>query len=235
MFIRICIAIFIIWWTYIVIWRSNTESPQDDLVFTTQWTGPFSCETVSSIPFDECKALTDLYSTTQWMDRNIQTNWLVSSDPCRRHWVTCTDWNVTHLNLSNNALKWNIPASIGFLTQLEGAYLGKNTLTGPIPTSIENLTNLKQLQLARNSLSGPIPQQIAQVWKNTSRVHIFLDTNTFCWTLPESLFEQENIKTFSLGNNNLLLDEDQYDDAGAQRLDSTLSNADTNQISPQEC
>ncbi|KAI5064661.1 hypothetical protein GOP47_0021331 [Adiantum capillus-veneris] len=61
------------------------------------------------------------------------------------------------LRMSGNALRAEIPASIGMLSQLMMFDLSFNNLSGSIPDSILMLHNLQSLNLAHNKLVGSIP------------------------------------------------------------------------------
>ena len=72
--------------------------------------------------------------------------------------------NLTVLQLSENQLSGEIPASLGNLASLVLLYLHENQLTGEIPASLGNLANLKIARFASNtdaegnpSLTGCVP------------------------------------------------------------------------------
>jgi hypothetical protein len=62
------------------------------------------------------------------------TGWKACSgallDPCSCDGVTCTDGDITQLQLFNSNLKGTIPSSLASLTQLTDLALGENALTG---------------------------------------------------------------------------------------------------------
>ena len=61
------------------------------------------------------------------------------------------------LDLSNNQLSSEIPASLGALKALKMLNLSFNKLFGKIPASLGDLQNIEGLDLSHNKLSGPIP------------------------------------------------------------------------------
>ena len=61
------------------------------------------------------------------------------------------------LDLSNNQLSSEIPASLGALKALKMLNLSFNKLFGKIPASLGDLQNIEGLDLSHNKLSGPNP------------------------------------------------------------------------------
>lgn len=71
------------------------------------------------------------------------------------------------LNLSNNELTGEIPASIGNLTSLTTLMLDHNKLTGNLPVTLTNLSKLIKFTVAHNELDGKIAEDIlkSEMWK----------------------------------------------------------------------
>ena len=67
---------------------------------------------------------------------NPPVGWMNAADHCEWSGVTCKDWKVETLNLTNSQL------------------------TGPYPTDLRNLGGMKLLDLSGNSLSDNIPTDV---------------------------------------------------------------------------
>ena len=72
------------------------------------------------------------------------------------------------LDLSNNQLSSEIPASLGALKALKMLNLSYNKLSGEIPASLSDLHNLEGLDLSHNKLSGPIPTAFTKLQQLTT-------------------------------------------------------------------
>ena len=72
------------------------------------------------------------------------TGVVISGDPMR----------VTQLRLTRKGLSGSIPASLGYLSELENLYLNANSLQGMVPGELGMLTNLADLRLHNNELEG---------------------------------------------------------------------------------
>ncbi|KAE8696477.1 hypothetical protein F3Y22_tig00110657pilonHSYRG00004 [Hibiscus syriacus] len=108
--------------------------------------------------------------------------------------------NLTHVDLSDNKLKGNIPPSITLLEDLEYLNLSSNGLHGVIPTQFGDLISLENLSLASNSFSGSIPDSISAI---TGLVHVDLSNNQFNGTVPRFFSELKGLKVLKLENNEL--------------------------------
>ncbi|XP_039065100.1 receptor-like protein 51 [Hibiscus syriacus] len=108
--------------------------------------------------------------------------------------------NLTHVDLSDNKLKGNIPTSITLLEDLEYLNLSSNGLNGVIPTEFGDLISLKNLSLASNSFSGSIPDSVSSI---TGLVHVDLSNNQFNGTVPRFFSELKALKVLKLENNEL--------------------------------
>ncbi|URE42983.1 Leucine rich repeat N-terminal domain [Musa troglodytarum] len=65
------------------------------------------------------------------------------------------------IDLSNNALRGEIPEGLIGLKGLEYLNLSYNDLAGRIPGNLEKMGKLKRLDLSHNSLSGEVPASIS--------------------------------------------------------------------------
>ncbi|XP_060190347.1 receptor-like protein EIX1 [Lycium barbarum] len=72
--------------------------------------------------------------------------------------------NLTHLDLSGNALHGPIPDALWNMKSLQHLNLSRNALGGGFPRCLGNSSNLKFLRLASNNLDGKLPE----IMKNLS-------------------------------------------------------------------
>lgn len=112
-----------------------------------------------------------------------------------KHWHS----NITHIDLSRNQLRGNIPNSLTLLENLQLLNLSSNSLSGEIPSTLGDLLSLQNLSLASNTLSGPIPESMAAM---PSLLHIDLSFNHLNGTIPDYLTKMKELKYLNLENNN---------------------------------
>lgn len=67
------------------------------------------------------------------------------------------------LDLSDNRISGEIPASLGNLKGLKLLNISHNSISGKIPTSFGNLEGIETLDLSHNEISGLIPQSLAKL------------------------------------------------------------------------
>ncbi|GKB54560.1 leucine-rich repeat-containing protein [Tanacetum coccineum] len=67
------------------------------------------------------------------------------------------------LDLSENRISGEIPASVGNLESLKLLNISHNNFFGQIPVSFGNLKGIESLDLSHNKLSGKIPQSLAKL------------------------------------------------------------------------
>ncbi|KAJ9556516.1 hypothetical protein OSB04_011130 [Centaurea solstitialis] len=67
------------------------------------------------------------------------------------------------LDLSNNRISGEIPASLGNLKSLKVLNISNNNISGRIPVSFGNLKEIESLDLSHNKLSGSIPQSLEKL------------------------------------------------------------------------
>ncbi len=121
-------------------------------------------------------ALIDFYNSTNGASWTNNSNWNTSNPIDTWHGVTVVDECVTGLNLVNNGLVGQIPASLGELSELTSLILLNNDLDGEIPSEVSNLSNLGRLSLQGNDLSGIIPASLGGI---SGLNMLFLGNNNF--------------------------------------------------------
>jgi Leucine-rich repeat (LRR) protein len=107
--------------------------------------------------------------------------------------------NLTILDLSENQLTGQIPASLFTLNRLEFVILDSNQFVGSLPASVGGLTNLFQLNLLENKFSGQIPTEIYQL---TNLVSLDLSTNQFSGTISDEIGNLHDLRDLQFSNNN---------------------------------
>jgi M6 family metalloprotease-like protein len=103
------------------------------------------------------------------------------------------------LNLQGNQLTGVIPSELGGLNFLTHLDLSDNQLGGFFPMNLVWSGSLEILDLSKNNYSGSLPDLSPMV----NLVSIILDDNAFFGSIPESITELRNIRTFSFRNTNL--------------------------------
>jgi hypothetical protein len=107
------------------------------------------CNQVMEIPKAQCQTLVTLYDHTNGPTWTHHDGWRTTSTPCTWYGITCTNGNVTAINLTGNNLLGTFP-DLTLLTQLQSLQLSNNLLTGTMPTYLKDLTQLRTLALDHN-------------------------------------------------------------------------------------
>ncbi|KAL9229208.1 hypothetical protein vseg_004697 [Gypsophila vaccaria] len=101
------------------------------------------------------------------------------------------------LSLRFNQLSGNLPADLGFCTQLRSVYVQDNNFSGEIPEFFSQLRKVVRLNMANNEFSGEIPRWL----RNLTRLKtLYLENNRLTGFLPEIKLELEQ---FNVSNNKL--------------------------------
>ncbi|CAH9106512.1 unnamed protein product [Cuscuta europaea] len=85
------------------------------------------------------------------------------------------------LNLANNDISGNLPASIGNFSGLKSLLLNGNRFSGEIPSEIGNLMGMVKLDMSRNKLSGRIPAALSHC---PSLTYLDLSQNNLSGHIP---------------------------------------------------
>ncbi|XP_039067506.1 probable LRR receptor-like serine/threonine-protein kinase At3g47570 [Hibiscus syriacus] len=101
--------------------------------------------------------------------------------------------------MRSNQLTGEMPAFLGFLTNLKFLRFRNNSLRGTIPPSLGNLSSLEVLDLAANGLTGILPEALGRL---TNLSYFTVATNAISGNVPVSMFNLSNIRFFSVGGNN---------------------------------
>ncbi|KAL9238362.1 hypothetical protein vseg_012793 [Gypsophila vaccaria] len=87
----------------------------------------------------------------------LAQNWK-GNDPCVS-WIgiTCSNGNITTVNLEKMGLNGTISPDLASLKSLQRLVLSNNNLTGTIPQELTTLASLKELDVSNNQLYGKVP------------------------------------------------------------------------------
>ena len=107
------------------------------------------------------------------------------------------DGRVVGIDLANNGLRGELPASIGMLQQLKRLVLGGNLLRGPLPPSLVNCNQLVHLHVAQQH---DRPHPAVQV-SCASQLH--MDNNMFESNLPSSIGKLQHLVVLQLKHNRI--------------------------------
>ncbi|KAJ9697694.1 hypothetical protein PVL29_007020 [Vitis rotundifolia] len=110
--------------------------------------------------------------------RDLIVNWKNS-----KQGISSDNLNIyTLLDLSNNQLSGQIPASLGALKALKLLNISHNKLSGKIPTSFGDLENIETLDMSHNKLTGSIPQTLTKLQQLTI---LDVSNNQFTGRIPD--------------------------------------------------
>ncbi|KAL4282255.1 hypothetical protein GQ457_03G022300 [Hibiscus cannabinus] len=174
---------------------------------------------------DEVEALRSIGSALGKKDWNFDidpcnkdSSWVdPSSNKDHANNVTCdcsfnnnNTYHVTHIDLTRNYLRGNIPPQWGSATQLVNMYVSflllrvyisflGNRLTGSIPKVLAKLSSLTSLVLETNGFSGTLPPALGNLPK-IQRLHF--SSNNFTGEIPETYARLTTLKEFRISDNN---------------------------------
>ena len=94
------------------------------------------------VPSSPRDVLVALYNATDGPNWTNNDNWLSDNDISTWYGVEVSDGSVSVLNLGNNNLTGEIPAELGYLTNLTNLDLRQNQLSGEIPVELGYLNSL---------------------------------------------------------------------------------------------
>jgi hypothetical protein len=156
-------------------------------------------QSVEMLSQTEENALIALYNSTNgsaWIDN---TDWLtVDSDPCTWFGITCTDGQVTTINLASNSLSGQIPSELGTLTSLADLHLNNNLMIGSIPPELGTLASLTYLNVSNNQLTGSIPPELGTLANLTQ---LDISGNLLTGNIPSELSSLANLTQLDISGN----------------------------------
>ncbi|KAJ9675197.1 hypothetical protein PVL29_024228 [Vitis rotundifolia] len=102
------------------------------------------------------------------------------------------------LELDNNLLSGEIPATIGQLKELSLFFAWQNQLSGSIPIELANCKKLQDLDLSHNFLSGSVPNSLFNL-KNLTK--LLLISNGLSGEIPPDIGNCTSLIRLRLGSN----------------------------------
>lgn len=165
--------------------------------------------TYAQCNLNDWTALHQLYENTDGDNWLIKTNWNVVSgaaapqncDLSTLYGITLNSNNrVSVIELSENNLTGQIPATIANLLELNELLLNENNLNGSIPATIAALENLTVLELENNSLVGALPAEIGSL---INLEVLVLNDNQLTGTIPASYGNLSGLTDLFLYGNQL--------------------------------
>uniref|UniRef100_A0A2N9FT61 Protein kinase domain-containing protein n=1 Tax=Fagus sylvatica TaxID=28930 RepID=A0A2N9FT61_FAGSY len=109
-------------------------------------------------------------------------------------------FRLQHLNLSNNTLGGEIPASLTNCSELRVLNIAWNKLIGKIPMELGSLTKLFSFLVPRNNLTGGIPPSLGNL---SLLVSFAVGYNNLEGNIPESIGHLKSLEFFGAGVNKL--------------------------------
>jgi len=128
---------------------TSTPTPEETTTAPANGTEDTFCNPVLEIPKVQCQTLVTLYDHTNGPNWTHRDGWRTTPTPCTWYGITCTNNNVTAINLTGNNLLGAFP-DLTLLTQLQSLQLSNNLLQGTMPTYLKDLTQLRTLELDHN-------------------------------------------------------------------------------------
>lgn len=122
---------------------------------------PSICMSTTDVPSSECEALIELYNSTDWEYRAVNTSRWVSPTVCSWYgiWCTLVEWtsHISTITLNNNNLSWTLPSTLTNLPFLENLSMTHNNLYGIWDIYEWSLPLLKSINLSYNHISDITP------------------------------------------------------------------------------
>ncbi|RWR73531.1 receptor-like protein kinase HSL1 [Cinnamomum micranthum f. kanehirae] len=109
--------------------------------------------------------------------------------------VICDLKNLTEINLYNNSISGNFPASLFNCSSLKTLNLSQNYFVGQIPAEIDRISSLRSLDLSGNRFSGNIPAAIGRL---SALETLYLHRNFFNGSLPPQIGDLSNLEALGL-------------------------------------
>jgi cysteine-rich repeat protein len=164
---------------------------------------------ITQVPRQECEALIDLYTATDWDNWTNNAWWLEDADI--DNWFGIQLWTYWWQQYVTHIILWNHESESYFLTTADDLW---NNLQWTLPESLGNFVELRALNIkwnqtspTWNQLSWTIPSSL---WNLQQLQHLLLWNHTLTGDVPSSFQNLTNLTALHLHGNNLSWDIDQW-------------------------
>lgn len=160
---------------------------------------PTPTATPTPEPPGDRQALEALYTATDGDNWEENGNWLSNAPLDQWYGVSVDDaGRVTGLDLRGNKLTGELPAELGYLSQLEVFELWGNSIYGGIPSSLGDLGLLTLLDLGENLFEGEIPETLGNLPK-LEEIYLSGDLHGLTGCIPVGLAKVQSNDLDNLG------------------------------------
>ena len=129
----------------------------------------------------------------------MKDGWDTSEFICKWYGITCTTYNTVHsIRLGGNNIRNTPPKELFDLPDLHVLWLYSNPITFRF-VNIESATSLSDLRLDATGMTS-----VDGISRAESLADLNLRFNLIGGSFPSEIFQLTNLKTLSLGDNNLI-------------------------------
>ncbi|KAK7374107.1 hypothetical protein VNO80_07533 [Phaseolus coccineus] len=112
------------------------------------------------------------------------------------HWLFNISSDISHIDLSSNGLRGQIPKSLLNLRKLKSLRLDDNGLMGPIPDWLGKHEHLQHLNLSENRFNGSFPSSLGNL---SSLTQLGVSSDSLSGNLSNSIGQLFNLRSLYIG------------------------------------
>eukprot|EP01018_Ginkgo_biloba_P031502 Gb_22857 [translate_table: standard] len=127
---------------------------------------------------------------------NVENNHMDGNIPASL--ANCSNLRV--LNIANNRLKGGIPEEFGKLKKLQSLHMENNKLGGTLTPSLRKWSELEALVLRNNAFAGSIPGWISDL---SNLQVLLLRSNYFRGRIPSEISQMKNLHVLDISSNSI--------------------------------
>ncbi|EFJ27434.1 hypothetical protein SELMODRAFT_172211 [Selaginella moellendorffii] len=133
--------------------------------------------------------------------QNAMSGWDKNAvDPCSWIHVSCSEQNVSRVELPGLQLSGQLSPRLADLANLQYLMLQNNNLSGPIPPEFGNWSRIISVDLSNNNLSDPIPSTLGKL---QTLQYLRLNNNSLSGAFPVSVATIRALDFLDVSFNNL--------------------------------